>query len=140
MATSASCSSASTREERRAQLDLIALAHRQRLDAAGLVGTDEDQLGLDPALVGRLLAVAAARQDKSREPARGQAHTAPRSWRGPFAEQKIEMGAHQLAHVERREALEQAVPQDRHQPGRNQQLRKARERVVPELAALDRPA
>ena len=57
-ATSACCSSASTREQRRAGLDLIALAHRERLDAAGLVGADEDQIGLDPALeaahVGRL--------------------------------------------------------------------------------------
>ena len=48
------------------------------------------------------------------------------------------MGAHEFAHVERREALEQAVPDERDQRGRDQQLRKARERVVGEFAALDR--
>src|SRR5438876_9471759 len=42
------------REQQHAALDLIAFSHRERLDATGLVGTDENQLGLDPALKGRL--------------------------------------------------------------------------------------
>ncbi len=52
-----------------------------------------------------------------------------------FPEQQIEMGAHQCAHVERREPLEQAVPHDREQRGRDQQLRKARQRIIRQLTA-----
>ena len=126
------------REDRRAQRHLVALAHRQRLDAAGLVGTDEDQLGFDPALVASAPCRCRSRRGRGPRPVRGQAPCDAGSWRVPFAEQKIEVGTHQLAHVERREAAEQAVPQDRHEPGRDQQLRKARQRVVTQLTALDR--
>ncbi len=48
------------------------------------------------------------------------------------------MRAHELAHIERREPREQAAPDDRHQRGRDQQLRKARQRIGSELAPLDR--
>ena len=54
------------REQRRALLDRVALAHRQRLDAAGLVGADEDQIGLDPALVARVVGLRAAGERQQR--------------------------------------------------------------------------
>src|SRR5262249_11529373 len=55
------------REQHLALLHLVAFAHRERLDAPGLVGTDENQLRLHPALEDRLLAVVAARQQESRQ-------------------------------------------------------------------------
>src|SRR5262249_24392894 len=56
------------REQRRADLDLVALAHPERLDPPGLVGTDEDQVGFDPALIGHRLVVAAGEwQGEQRE-------------------------------------------------------------------------
>src|SRR5262249_39109521 len=47
-------------EQRRAHHNLIALAHRERLDAAGLVRSDKDQIGFDPALIRGRGAVLAA--------------------------------------------------------------------------------
>src|ERR1700732_2669146 len=46
------------------------------------------------------------------------------------------MRAHELSHVERRKTLEQAGPDDCHEPGRDEQLRKPRERSMGELSAL----
>jgi len=37
-------------EQRSALVDSVAFAHRQVLNAAVLIGTDKDQIGLDPAL------------------------------------------------------------------------------------------
>ena len=48
------------------------------------------------------------------------------------------MRAHELAHVDRREAPEQTAPQDGEESWRDQQLRKARQRIAGELAALHR--
>ena len=56
----------------------------------------------------------------------------------PVAEDEIEMGAHQLADVERIVAREQAVPDDRHDAGSGEQLRKADQRIVAQLAAIER--
>ena len=39
------------REQRLAGLDRVALAHRQRLHPPDFVGRDEDEIGLDPALI-----------------------------------------------------------------------------------------
>src|SRR5262249_4256005 len=47
------------REQQRAALDMVTLAHRERLDAPGLVGTYENQFGFDPPLKRRLLALVA---------------------------------------------------------------------------------
>jgi len=46
--------------------------------------------------------------------------------------------AHELAHIERSQAPEQGVPYDGYKGGRDQQLRKAGERVVGEFAAFHR--
>ena len=45
------------------------------------------------------------------------------------------MRAHQFAHVERGEPVEQSVPDDRDQRGRDQQLGKAGQRIVRQLKA-----
>ena len=47
------------------------------------------------------------------------------------------MGFHQRARIERLETIEQTIPKDRDQAGRNQQLGEFHERVAFELAALD---
>src|SRR5207302_10261249 len=57
-----------------------------------------------------------------------------RSWGSP--EQQFQMRAHERAHVERRESLEQAGPNEGHEPWRDQQLRKPGERIMRELALL----
>ena len=44
--------------------DGVAFAHRQNFDAAGFVRRDEDQIGLDPALVGVVLLAGAAGHDQ----------------------------------------------------------------------------
>ena len=46
------------------------------------------------------------------------------------------MRPHQCADIERLEAIEQAAPDDRHDAGRRQQLRKTNEAVGLQLAAL----
>jgi hypothetical protein len=51
-------------EQRRAGLRLVALAHRQRLHPAGLVRAHEDEIGLDPALEGRVGAGLATRHEQ----------------------------------------------------------------------------
>src|SRR6185503_11976996 len=48
------------REQQVTWRNFVALAHLQRLDAALLIGADIDDLGLDPALQGALIAVAAS--------------------------------------------------------------------------------
>src|SRR5262249_10345386 len=55
------------RIERRARLDLLALAHIEFHHAAGFVRTDENEIGLDPALItgGRFLAAAGKRQGQT---------------------------------------------------------------------------
>ena len=47
-------------EQQVAFLDVVAFAHLQRLDAALLVGRNENQLGLDPALQHAVIGLAAA--------------------------------------------------------------------------------
>ena len=54
------------REQRRAFLDAIALAHHHGFDPALLVGADEDQIGLDPALEFVLGLLAAGREQQCR--------------------------------------------------------------------------
>ena len=54
-------------EQRRALLDRVALAHRQRFDPADLVGTDEDQIGLDPALVSGIVGFGAGGKRQQRD-------------------------------------------------------------------------
>src|SRR3954454_20825787 len=68
-----------------------------------------------------------------REPIRLKSRA--RSWRSP--EQQFQMRAHERAHVERGETLEQTGPYERHEPWRDQQLRKPGERIMRELALLD---
>src|SRR5262249_59131980 len=48
-------------------LAVIAPAHRGRLAAPGLVGTDKNQLGLAPAVKGRLFSIVAAGEQEARE-------------------------------------------------------------------------
>jgi hypothetical protein len=56
------------REHEAALLDGIALAHGERLYAADLVGSNKDELRLDPALVrGRMRAVAARKRERARQ-------------------------------------------------------------------------
>src|SRR5262249_28314295 len=55
------------RDSEYAALERLALAQRERLDPPGLVGTDEDQLGLNPALEGRLFSIVAAGKHEARE-------------------------------------------------------------------------
>ena len=54
----------------------------------------------------------------------------------PPAEEQVEMRAHESAHVERREPVEQSVPDDGDEAGRDEHAESA-QRVVRELAARD---
>ncbi len=51
-------------EQRIAGLDRVALAHRLRLHAADFVGCNEDEIGLDPALIGVVMRLAAGGERK----------------------------------------------------------------------------
>ncbi len=131
--------SGSTREQRRALLDRVALAHRQRLDAAVLVGADEDQVGLDPALeAGRRGLSRAGGAAPAQRTERWQ--TEARSCRTFLRPNSISKCARISERgVERLETVEQPAPDDRHEAGRGQQLRMPHQRVVLELAALRPP-
>src|SRR5262249_44358143 len=72
------------REQWGAGLHRLPLPYRQGLDTTGLVGTDEDQIGLDPALISGILRFGAAgqRQDShkgQRNPMRAHQALPPRS-------------------------------------------------------------
>ena len=77
MATSASWRSASTVNRRLPFSTGVALAHGQRLDPADLVGSNKDQLGLDPALVRRRIRAVAARKCERARQRRGEARSKP---------------------------------------------------------------
>src|SRR5207247_2733591 len=53
-------------KQRHADRDLVAFTHGERLDPPGLIGADEDEIGLDPALERGLLAVVATREYEGR--------------------------------------------------------------------------
>ena len=132
------------REERRAGCHRIAFAHGKRLDAARLVGADEDEIGLDPALeleLGRVpaqIGVGGDGEADRRHGAHGEnaclgrCHDA--ALPGP-ARQHLAMRAQQAGDVERIDPGEQAVPDHRQQQRRDDELGEARGRVAGELAA-----
>src|SRR6516225_7892243 len=110
-------------EQQHAALDLIAFPHCEHLDATCLVGTDEDQFGLDPALKGRLFSSIAACEEEGREQCEREAAAAHVPLLVPNSTSRC--ARMRLAHVERRQAPEQGVPYDGYKGGRDQQLRKA---------------
>ena len=114
------------REQQIAFLDVIAFANFQRFDTALLVGRDENQLGLDPALQNAVVAVVTACERERRENER-QTGESSCSWHSPLREQQVEMCLHHLANVERLETFEQAVPDDGDETRRGNDLRKVRE-------------
>ena len=72
MATSATLQVVIQRKQRRAPFHLVALTNRQRLDPSGLVGSDEDHVGLDPALEDRLFVIVTSSQHERGTKYRGE--------------------------------------------------------------------
>ena len=95
------------RKQRRADLDTVAFAHRQGFQPTRLLGADENELGLDPALKFKLRPLTApvlkggkGEADHGQARARRTSACAARSWCVLSGEQ-IAVGAEQPGNVER---------------------------------------